>query len=534
MTALGETVLVWDRSIDALAWGPTAAAVLGLPPASLFTTGRAFEGAIEPENGRTRAEALDASSETDGGAGVPYRLRYGLRTRIDRLVMVEEIGRWFADAGGRPALAHAVLRVTKAVDDGGAATLGLRGRADLLARIMDDVREAQRSRHAMTLVVGEVDPDQVDDGAISQIERRIRPILRRRDSFSAYAPSRFALALPSCPASEAEAAVARICNLVEAGSARPLLPGLRLGAASAPDHAVDAPELLRRAEEALARVRSSDGSSFSIWSVNDPASAYEVCGTDSGLILDALNDRRLVLALHPAMEARTRMPAFHEARLHLRTADGHSVPVGDLGHAAMRAGFATLTDARLLELTANHLAAFEDERILVEFAPATLADPDLLTLLAAHLGARPGIESRLVIGVPEPVLQTMPSVRGRLDAMKALGVGIALTGFGAGHASCRHLRILPLDLIRLDGALIQVLPRSADDRLLVRSLVELAHHFGIPTVADWIDDQETAGLLAGWGVDYLQGPLWSPAIPTTGSAGAGSMQAKHASKASVA
>jgi EAL domain-containing protein (putative c-di-GMP-specific phosphodiesterase class I) len=225
---------------------------------------------------------------------------------------------------------------------------------------------------------------------------------------------------------------------------------------------------------------------------------------------------------------------LRQAALQLQTSDGRIVPVGDLGHAVMRAGLATLVDARLLELSANHLAAFEDERILVEFAPATLADPDLLTLLAAHLGARPGIESRLVIGVPESVLQTTAPVRGRLDAMKALGVGIALTGFGAGHASCKHLRILPLDLIRLDGALIQVLPRSADDRLLVRSLVDLAHHFGIPIAADWIDNQEVASLLAGWGVDYLQGPLWSPAIPQAWDTCAGSVQARRANTASVA
>ena len=132
-------------------------------------------------------------------------------------------------------------------------------------------------------------------------------------------------------------------------------------------------------------------------------------------------------------------------------------------------------------------------------------------MLAAHLGARPGIESRLVIGVPEAALRSMPATRGRLDAMKALGVGTALCGFGTGFATCKHLRGLPLDMVRIGGPFVQNAGRSTDDRLFLRALIEVAQHLGIATVAEWVEDEETARLLAGWGVDYLQGAACGPA-----------------------
>jgi EAL domain-containing protein (putative c-di-GMP-specific phosphodiesterase class I) len=129
-------------------------------------------------------------------------------------------------------------------------------------------------------------------------------------------------------------------------------------------------------------------------------------------------------------------------------------------------------------------------------------------MLAAHLGARPGIESRLMIEVPEAALAESRRNLGRLHAMKALGIGLALTGFGTGYVSPLQLRMLPVDLLTIDGAFIQPLKRSTDDRLFVRTLIDRAQHLGIAIAAEWVDDEATARLLASWGADYLQGALF--------------------------
>jgi EAL domain-containing protein (putative c-di-GMP-specific phosphodiesterase class I) len=125
-------------------------------------------------------------------------------------------------------------------------------------------------------------------------------------------------------------------------------------------------------------------------------------------------------------------------------------------------------------------------------------------MLTAHLGARPGIESRLMVEIHEAALAGA-ATRGRLNAMKALGVAVALSGYGNGHASPAHLGTLPIDCLKIDGVFIQTLKRSTDDRLFVRTLIDRAHHVGIAVAAEWVDDEATARLLASWGVDYLEG-----------------------------
>jgi EAL domain-containing protein (putative c-di-GMP-specific phosphodiesterase class I) len=91
--------------------------------------------------------------------------------------------------------------------------------------------------------------------------------------------------------------------------------------------------------------------------------------------------------------------------------------------------------------------------------------------------------------------------------------------FGAGHTSFRNLRALGVDMVKIDGAFVQNIARSADDRFFVRTLVDLARHLRIATVAEWVEDSEAMRILVESGIDYLQGfhlgraELWEPPQP---------------------
>ena len=181
-----------------------------------------------------------------------------------------------------------------------------------------------------------------------------------------------------------------------------------------------------------------------------------------------------------------------------------------------------LFDARMLELVADHLSAHPDERVAINLSPVTLDTSDWLDTFAAHLGARPGIASRLIVEITETAAVRDPgATRARLDAMKALGLRIAIDDFGAGHTSFRHLRDLAIDMVKIDGAFVQNLARSSDDRFFVRTLLDLARHLGVEVVAEWVKDEDTAATLRDWGVDYLQGELfgiaetWEVSGPTS-------------------
>jgi EAL domain-containing protein (putative c-di-GMP-specific phosphodiesterase class I) len=276
---------------------------------------------------------------------------------------------------------------------------------------------------------------------------------------------------------------------------------------------------LRRAEEAMER---GPGAA----SVYQPANpdARPASGTPPDRIVAALNERRLVAGYRPVLDARSRRPVFATLVPHLLGPDG-AVPVGDL-HEAAGGSLAPLVDLRLVELAATRLAHNPADRVALCVSSESLESREWLEGLAAHLGARPGIESRLVVTVDEASLLE-PATRGRLDAVKALGVGLMLAGFGTGHASIRHLRSHPIDILRIGAALIHGLTRSPEARGVVRGLVDLAQHCGVATLAEGVEDETGARLLAEWGVDYIEGPL-------TGAAGVDLGQARPSRRSHAA
>jgi diguanylate cyclase (GGDEF)-like protein len=533
LTSIGEVVYDWDVATDRINWGVNAADVFGLSDVSILSSGKELALATEPGSGQTRYDAIFSSGKADQGSGVPYRTSYALRPKPDSLVFVEDTGRWYSDADGQPAFAHGVIRISRSRAPAHAERgTPAHDRSDFLADIRGEVAETARGKRSMTLVVAaieglgrlndELGPDEVDR-IIEEVTERIRTVMRRRDKLVRYSGNRFAIALLSCPSDQAEIAIARLAKLVEG---EPFTTGkgavpvrLCVGAAAAPQHATDAGGLLRRAEEALAAAKGNREQPFVLYEPGLSRGPERIVrGTPTIDIVAALNERRIRFARQPIIDARSRALAFCEALVRIRTADGREVNAGDIIPAIERAGLVSLVDGRMLEMIADYLAAHPGERLSINVSPLSIEQPDWLGALAAHLGARPGIASRLIIEVTETAAVRDPHMtRSRLDAMKALGVAIAIDDFGAGHTSFKHLRSFPIDILKIDGAFVQNLSRSSDDRFFVRTLVDLAHHLNITTVAEWVEDEETARMLAEWGIDFLQGDYCGTPILVDGS-----------------
>ena len=126
----------------------------------------------------------------------------------------------------------------------------------------------------------------------------------------------------------------------------------------------------------------------------------------------------------------------------------------------------------------------------------------------AQLPLPPMLMFDRIVEITETVeIQDIDDLRGFVTRLKDLGSRIAIDDFGAGHTSFRNLRKLGVDIVKIDGAFVQNLARSADDRAFVQTLVELARRLQIKTVAEWVQDDSSVTLLRDWGCDYIQGRL---------------------------
>lgn len=108
--------------------------------------------------------------------------------------------------------------------------------------------------------------------------------------------------------------------------------------------------------------------------------------------------------------------------------------------------------------------------------------------------------SRLIDGGAEVMLA--------LSALRDLGVGLALDGFGTRCASASVLRRLPLTAIKLDPALVCGLPGDLESAALVRATIATGHALRLTVVAGGIETEAQRAVLSGLGCDEGQGALF--------------------------
>jgi EAL domain-containing protein (putative c-di-GMP-specific phosphodiesterase class I) len=225
-------------------------------------------------------------------------------------------------------------------------------------------------------------------------------------------------------------------------------------------------------------------------------------------ILQALNERRLALACQPVVEAGSRQVAFHEGLLRLRNSAGRLLPASVFIPTSEENGLVTLLDQRVIELATELLTGHPDLKLSINASALSLADPEWLAVLRSHAASSKLFAGRLILEITESMaLADIRRTTDLLAVVKELGIAVALDDFGAGHTSFRTLRMLPVDIIKIDGAFVQDVDRSSDGRFFIRTLVDLARHIGCKVVAEWVENEASARIVEEIGVDYLQGRL---------------------------
>jgi EAL domain-containing protein (putative c-di-GMP-specific phosphodiesterase class I) len=206
--------------------------------------------------------------------------------------------------------------------------------------------------------------------------------------------------------------------------------------------------------------------------------------------------------------AQTRQPVFYECLMRVRRGDGTLLAANDIVPVAERLGLVRLLDHRVLELVVGEMVATPALQASVNVSPRSTTDPDWWAGLGSLLHAHPGVAERLIVEITESaVIQDIDETRGFVTRVKDLGCRIAMDDFGAGYTSFRNLRKLGVDIVKIDGAFVQNMLRSDDDRAFVRTLIELGQRLKLATVAEWVQDESTAKTLEAWGCDFLQGAL---------------------------
>lgn len=229
-----------------------------------------------------------------------------------------------------------------------------------------------------------------------------------------------------------------------------------------------------------------------------------------GRLHRALRENLFVLHYQPIISLRSMTVSHYEALIRLADdPDGPLTPPGSFLPAAERYGLIAEIDrmviARVIELMGTELAD-RDARVAVNLSALSITDPNMLAHIERQLIEHDVDAERLIVEVTETAaIGDMGQARVFCEGLATLGGSVAIDDFGAGFGSFQYLKHLPFRYLKIDGEFIRSLPTSPRDQLVVKALVGLAQGMGKQTIAEYVGDEPTMGLLRDYGVDYAQG-----------------------------
>ncbi len=232
-----------------------------------------------------------------------------------------------------------------------------------------------------------------------------------------------------------------------------------------------------------------------------PASQVDVVG-----LLDAIEQGRLRFLLQPVVSAASGEPAFHECLLRVMAPDGSLVAVGVAIDDIEKRGGIWRLDRRTLELALALLVRHPALTLSVNVSALTVDDGGWLDTLQERTLQDRDLRKRLIVEITETAaIRDLARAADFVGRLQHLGCRAAIDDFGAGHTSLKILAALGVNILKIDGALVETVTSEAASRDLIRTLVGIAKGLGLETVAEHVADDETARFLREAGITYLQG-----------------------------
>ncbi len=535
----GQASYDWDIASDLLAFSSGFARLAELKDPSAILHGRAFERLVASNTGQSRRSAVfSGATGIRTGEPVHYQTVYAIGEEhviSGAPVWLEDTGAWFADDNGKPARAVGVVRVInerrkredqlRRRSDHDDLT-GLPNRRYLEFTIAQTLEKcSQEGTHAALLVVGIERMDQINDfygfpagdEVLKTAGEMLAKTLRSNDVIARFSGAKFAIMLHGISGSELYAAARRYLAVLSKSiiktSGGPVALNATIGGCQLPRHARTASDAIAACFSASQQAARDKHSRIALFVPSNET--RERSRADARLatkVVEMMEQGRFKLAYQPIVAAQSGKVAFHEALIRMENDDGRIIGAGDFLPLAERLGFIRTIDSRAVDLAMDTLCTYPDAHLSINVSHASAEDPDWLSRLMLRLQGVPGAAARLIVEITEShAASDLETAQKFVSILKGFGCRIAVDDFGAGYTSFANLRSLPVDIIKIDGSFAKDLITNRQNQVFIKSLLDLASAFQVQTVVEWVENAETAALLADWGVDFLQGHCFGAA-----------------------
>ena len=368
-------------------------------------------------------------------------------------------------------------------------------------------------------VVNDTSGHAAGDELLRQLGAMLKSQLRGTDTLARLGGDEFGVLLAHCDLVKARALAEKLRGVVAdfrfALNGRIFETGVSIGLVPIDARSKSVAELMSAADVACYAAKEDGRNRIRILEASDAELGRRTSDLEWGArIAEALGEERIFMEVQKAIALRPELPVreYREMLVRMIERDGTPVPTAALIRAAERYNlmsgridrFVVRTVCRLI--AEGRLRADPASIVAVNLSGTSIGDREFHDFVGGEIAAWGIAPQVLCFEVTETAaINNLSHAIRFMNTFRAMGCRFALDDFGAGTSSFGYLKNLPVDFLKIDGEFVRDVAEDSVDRAVVNAICGVGRAIGIPTVAEWVENDKVLRVVRELGIDYAQG-----------------------------
>lgn len=299
-----------------------------------------------------------------------------------------------------------------------------------------------------------------------------------------------------------------------------LLVTASIGISVYPNDSESSGELMQYANLAMSEARTQGANNYQFYAEGMNLRVSEFVHTEKKLY-DALLNEEFFIVYQPYVDTRTQQIIGMEALIRWQSPENGEILPGKFIPVLEESRLLAEVGDWILITVCRQIAQWQEKGlnvvpVAINFSSIQFKQQGFSERLADTI-QKTGIDPRLLTcEVTETTfLEDVANTRETLEAIRELGAAVSIDDFGTGYSSLSYLKRLPVNNLKIDISFIRHIAEDTDDATIVSTIISMAHHLGLKTIAEGVETGEQLKILRLLECDMIQGFYFSRPVRAT-------------------
>ncbi|WP_188108629.1 EAL domain-containing protein [Sulfurimonas lithotrophica] len=393
-------------------------------------------------------------------------------------------------------------------------------------RIEQAIAKAKRHKNKFALFYIDLDEfkhindsfgHDMGDEILKVIVLRINTVLRKEDTFARLGGDEFTIILEELQDINSITVIAdKIIDTIKKPidiNGNVFKVSTSIGISIYPKDATDKSNLIKYSDIAMYKAKSMGKDNYQFYSEDMSNYSYNRIKMKQSLDF-ALENNEFEVYYQPQINAKTNELSGMEALIRWNhPEDGYIAPL-DFLPLAEEIGMIIEIDQWVMKTAMKQMLIWNEQGynpviLSLNLSIKHLQHENFVSMLKSNLeetGCKPEwielevTESHIMSNYEESIA--------KLKEINKLGIRISMDDFGTGYSSLSHLKLLPIDKLKIDKSFVNDIPEDEEDVAIIKAIIALCKSLDLTVLAEGVETDKQSGFLVENGCSYIQGYLY--------------------------